>query len=49
MSDTPLGAGDTDVNKTDKNPCLHRSYILVGEIETNWSKICQIVMVNEKR
>lgn len=31
VPDTVLGAGDTAVNKTDKNPCLQGTYIPVEE------------------
>lgn len=33
MTGSILGAGDTTVNKTDKNPCLHEADILLQEMD----------------
>lgn len=56
MPDTVLGAGQTEVNRKKKNPCSHRSHIVLGEEKTDerknlTSKVCSVVIcaVEKKR
>lgn len=42
-----LGTGDTAMNNTQKNPCLHGAYTVVGEIGTKKNKKL-VTLENEK-
>ena len=40
------GAKDTAVNKTDKHPCPHGAYILVGKMDNNQKiNVCKMYSI----